>query len=188
MGRSRRRRAVRLTALLGALGGWLAAATTCAPWTPRSARHALLGVRLPRDLEAEVASALGPPRRPAPRCTLLFFWAPWCERCKPWLSSLDRLQTQVRTPVVLGVAVSSEREDVARVLRAYAVRMPQLVDADATWMRRLALDAVPRLVAVDGQGRLAYASPDEAELASLERVFWRCAATEQEARGEATSR
>jgi len=145
---------------------------SCAQWSPRSAKHPLLGEQVQRPTEADP----GPSSTPAPRCTVLLLWSPWCATCKVWLSLLDRLQRQAGSTSVVGIAAHGTREDLDRVLQDYGIRIPQIHDPDGAWLRKLKVEAIPRLLVIDSSAQLIYASPDDADTAVVEGVFWHTAA------------
>ena len=164
---------------------WLAAVVasammlemSCSTWSPLSARHPLLGKRVERPAEADP----GQSSAAAPRCTVLLLWSPWCSACKKWLSLLDRLQRQAGSTSVVAIAAYGNREDVDRVLREYDISIPQVHDPDGAWLWTLKVEVIPRILVIDRSGHLIYASPDDADTAVIEGVFWHCAAESAEA-------
>jgi len=84
---------------------------------------------------------------------LLNFWATWCEPCRVELPELQTLSADCLA--VVGIAVNSgSPEQVASFAQARGVRYPILI-ADRQVLADYGVDAIPRSVLVDAEGREA---------------------------------
>lgn len=118
-------------------------------------RHALDGLS-PRDLEGETWTD----ERLRGRVVLLDFWASWCAPCLaaiPDLQQLQRLTGDGRF-VLLGVALDTgPRRDLVRFVRTREMGWPQLWDGrgfSGKLARRFEVEALPRTVLLDREGRI----------------------------------
>jgi thiol-disulfide isomerase/thioredoxin len=94
------------------------------------------------------------------RVVLLDFWATWCAPC---LEELPTLETAYRKYsaedfVLIGVSMDQgSRRTLTSWLRRHEVEWPQLHDGrgfDGEWARKFGVEAVPRSVVIDREGKI----------------------------------
>lgn len=94
------------------------------------------------------------------RVVLLDFWARWCAPCLAELPNLRRIQEELAGEglVILGVSLdSAHRRDVRSFTLRHEMGWPQIHDSrglDGPLARRFGVEAVPRTVVVDREGRM----------------------------------
>ncbi|GEM_PF-2655948 len=148
----------------------------CRVSTPVSASHRLLGttVPVPGEPRWENSTGVGAHRSQCAQAShFLLFWSPSCERCKPWLAELDRLWRQSARPHLqpLGIASHADRDDAARVLSAYSIGLPQLVDREGTWMETYGITNLPTILVVDRCGKLVFVSSSRMPRDDIGRLY-----------------
>lgn len=92
------------------------------------------------------------------RVVIVSFWATWCPPCLKELPVLEKMQRAV--PVdeleVIAISIDSERRDLNRVMaRADDLQMSILHDARKRLAKAFAVTAVPHLILIDHEGRIA---------------------------------
>lgn len=118
-------------------------------------RHALDGLA-PRDLEGETWTV----ERLRGRVVLLDFWASWCAPCLAAIPDVQELQRLTGDGwfVLLGVALDTgPRRELVRFVRTREMGWPQLWDGRGfagKFARRFEVEALPRTVLLDREGRI----------------------------------
>lgn len=90
------------------------------------------------------------------RVVLLNIWATWCVPCREEMPALDRLQSKLGTPAFEVLALSVDRDGLAKVKAFYEeLGLKDLriyVDTDSDTMARLGVMGIPLTLLVDRQG------------------------------------
>lgn len=90
------------------------------------------------------------------RVVLLNIWATWCVPCREEMPALDRLQAQLGAPAFDVLALSIDRDGLAKVQAFYdELGLKELriyVDTDSDTMARLGVMGIPLTLLVDRQG------------------------------------
>lgn len=88
------------------------------------------------------------------------FWATWCRPCQHELPELARLATDLasRGGKVIAVSIDDDPRNVARFLKARAVRLPVACDGPQGLARDLDLKQVPLTLVLDRAGAVAWVS------------------------------
>lgn len=90
------------------------------------------------------------------RVVLLNIWATWCVPCREEMPALDRLQAQLGAPAFEVLALSIDRDGLAKVKAFYdELGLKDLriyVDTDSDTMARLGVMGIPLTLLVDRQG------------------------------------
>lgn len=89
------------------------------------------------------------PKGPA----VLFFWTSWCGPCQTELRQLDRLATR-EIYLVHELSAEEDPQRVRAALRSQRFRHPLLLDVYGEAAERFAVEAVPTLLRIDGEGRV----------------------------------
>jgi thiol-disulfide isomerase/thioredoxin len=104
-----------------------------------------------------------------PKPTLLFFWATWCTACKPVFPKLREINVRWREQIVL-LGVSYESADrLQSHQESYSPPFRSLRDPDQSAHDEYLVTAIPTVVLIDRDGRVAGISQNSKELALLIR-------------------
>jgi thiol-disulfide isomerase/thioredoxin len=112
----------------------------------------------------------------AGRPALVNLWAPWCERCKTELPSLDRLSRRLDgCAVIVGVAVGEDVSTTAAFVRERGLAYPQLIDEGFHLADALRQSRLPTTLVIDGAGAIVHLGQavDEAAVGALESALAR---------------
>jgi thiol-disulfide isomerase/thioredoxin len=116
--------------------------------------------------------SLGPKSFPG-QVVVVDFWATWCMPC--------RLQAQILEPVYrdykgrgvqfLAANVGEEPDEVRKFLKATPFPYPVLLDPKQATADKLGVTALPTLLVIDKQGRMAYFQPGIADGDTLRGIL-----------------
>ncbi|MGA2156217.1 MAG: TlpA disulfide reductase family protein [Bryobacteraceae bacterium] len=90
------------------------------------------------------------------KVVLLDFWATWCGPCREEMPLVEKLREELKSRGVEIWGVTDESPDVARRWLAERKRsLPTLVDADRTLFRHYAIENIPVLIVIRGDGKVS---------------------------------
>ena len=109
----------------------------------------------------------------AGRVVLYEFWATWCTPCHVQVEILKELYPRSLAAGVefVGVATGEPEELVAGHLASHPTPYPELVDPDERLGTAIEVVALPTLVVVDREGRIAWRSTGLTDRSTLEDAF-----------------
>ena len=104
---------------------------------------------------------------------LVEFWATWCGPCRLQADILSRLYKEVQGDGMEFLAISlGEPEDVVRkFIRRDPFPYPVLLDPEETLGYALDVYALPTVMIIDGQGRIAFLRPGISDSETLRRAL-----------------
>jgi peroxiredoxin len=107
------------------------------------------------------------------RVVLIDFWATWCGPCHIQARILEPLYADLRTQGVefLAVSLGEERETVAAFLADNPLPYPVLLDPRDSLSSELQIYALPTVMVLDRQGRVAFFEPGITDGDTLRRVL-----------------
>lgn len=90
------------------------------------------------------------------RVLLLDVWASWCEPCKESLPLYQKSQAAWARKGIFIHTVNADEEskDAKDYLSKHRIKLPVVWDQNRTLIKKLRVDAIPTLVAVDKTGRV----------------------------------
>ncbi len=150
----------------------LAACAATAPMTP-SATLTRVPVLAADARPVELATLA------AGRPIVLDLFATWCEACRANLPRLNELaRAHGGDLVVLGVDVGEERDTALRYAAREGIAYPVYLDPELRFQDSLGVTALPLIVVIDGDGRIAHRSAtlDDETLRVIQRLAPRTAA------------
>ncbi len=103
---------------------------------------------------------------------LLDFWATWCPPCRETMPQIEELYRQYKGKVAF-MAISDEaRADLRPFMSTTKLTYPFYVDIDGKAQESLEVDAIPRLVIIDPEGKVVFdESGAPLDLARIRKVL-----------------
>ncbi len=115
---------------------------------------------------------LGPKSFPG-QVVVVDFWATWCLPCRLQAQILEPIYQQYKGRGVQFLAADSGEElaEVKKFLKEKPFPYPVLLDSDQAVSTKLGLSALPTLMVIDKQGKVAYFEPGVADADSLHEIL-----------------
>jgi thiol-disulfide isomerase/thioredoxin len=149
--------------------------TSCkngAPDKPSAGAGKLAQVDTGFQLPSIDGRRLGPKSFPG-QVVVVDFWATWCMPCRLQAQILEPIYQQYKGRGVQFLAADSGEEaaEVKKFLKEKPFPYPVLLDSDQAVSTKLGLSALPTLMVIDKQGKVAYFESGVADADSLHEIL-----------------
>ncbi len=107
------------------------------------------------------------------RVVLVNFWATWCGPCIGEMPDLNRLYTTYKDRgfQVLGLSVSSRRNDIPQKVKQTGVTYPILLDAEPAVAKFGGFGAIPQTFIIDTDGTIVHSITGSRSYEDFEKII-----------------